>query len=206
MGAEELVGFDGEATALLAKLPTGPALVVIGSTSFYHKESPATCAATGKLLATIENLALITGGMSGIGEGVGRSFFEARKRTAVAPDVFHVLPRGCPGWDYGVTMFAGSDMSERREILGRLSHLYLAIEGGPGTVHEAQVALSRGAVIIAVGRSGGHAGDLYPKLVRPDIASEKNWSILGNPEGKPEQVAQAVYETVMTGLKERRIK
>jgi len=128
--------FDQDATTLLAKLPAQPALIVIGSTSFWHGESAATCAAVGGLLASIEDLVLITGGMTGIGEGVGRSFFNSRRMASREPDVFHVLPRGCAAWNYGVTLFAGSDMAERREILERLSRLYLAIEGGPGTVHE----------------------------------------------------------------------
>lgn len=42
-----------------------------------------------------------------------------------------------------MTLFAGSDMAERREILARLSPLYLAVEGGPGTVHEGRVAIAR---------------------------------------------------------------
>ena len=135
--------FNQEATGLLAKLPAKPMLIVIGSTSFWHGESAATCAAVGGLLATIENLVLITGGMTGIGEGVGRSFFDSRRKAGREPEVFHVLPRGCAAWDYGVTVFAGSDMAERREVLARLSRIYLAIEGGPGTVHEGQVALGR---------------------------------------------------------------
>jgi signal transduction histidine kinase len=51
-------------------------------------------------LATIKNLVLITGGMTGIGEGVGRSFFDARKQEIHNPDVFHILPRGCACWDF----------------------------------------------------------------------------------------------------------
>jgi hypothetical protein len=192
--------FDQEATALLAKLPTSPTLAVIGSTSFWHGKSAATCAAVGGLLATIEGLVLITGGMTGIGEGVGRSFFHSRRKAGREPDVFQVLPRGCAAWDYGVTVFAGSDMGERREVLARLSRLYLAIEGGPGTVHEGQVALQRGAIVIPVGRSGGYAGELYPTLHRPVFASEVGWQVLGISDVTPQQVAKAVYEMVTVYL------
>ena len=68
------LGFGQEATELLARLPAQPAVVVIGSTSCWHGESAATCAAVGGLLASIEGLVLITGGMTGIGEGVGGAF------------------------------------------------------------------------------------------------------------------------------------
>ena|ERR1035437_4366775 len=192
--------FDQDATALLAKFPARSALVVIGSTSFWHKESSATCSAIGRCLATIRNLVLITGGMTGIGEGVGRSFFDARENDAREPDVFHILPRGSDCWDYGVTLFAGSDMAERREVLARLSPLYLAIEGGPGTIHEGQVALGRGAVIITVGRSGGYAGELYPTLHRPAFAPEQCWEVLGISDATPAEVAKAVYDIVIAYL------
>ena len=192
--------FDQEATALLAKLPARSALVVIGSTSFWHKESSATCSAIGRGLAWISNLVLVTGGMTGIGEGVGRSFFDACGKAAREPEVFHILPRGCDCWDYGVTLFAGSNMAERREVLARLSPLYLAIEGGPGTVHEGQVALGRGAVVIPVGRSGGYAGKLYPTLHRPAFAPEQCWKVLGNPDATPTDVATAVYDVVIAYL------
>ena len=192
--------FDEQAAAVLAMLPNKPTAVVVGSTSFWHEQSSATCSALGRLLASIRNLVLITGGMPGIGEAVGRSFFDARRKEAGAPEVFHILPHGCNGWDYGLTLFAGSDMAERREVLGRVSRLYLAIEGGPGTVHEGRVALSRGAVVIPVGRSGGYSGELYPSLPRPAFATEENWRVLGNSEVTPDQVAKAVHEIVIACL------
>ena len=62
------------------------------------------------------------------------------------------------------TLFAGSDMKERREILGRLSGLFVLVEGGPGVEHEADVAAARGAALIPVGRSGGYAAALYGRI------------------------------------------
>jgi hypothetical protein len=91
-------------------------------------------------------------------------------------------------------------MAERREVLGRVSRLYLAIEGGPGTIHEGQVALSRGAVVIPVGRSGGYAGELYPTLPRPAFAPEENWRVLGHPKVTPDEVAKAVHDLVIAYL------
>jgi hypothetical protein len=191
---------DEEAAALIAGLPAKPAIVVIGSTSFWHPESASTCFAIGESLAAIKDLVLITGGMTGIGEGVGRSFFETRMKEACDPDVFHVLPHGCSCWDYGVTLFAGSNMAERREVLGRLSRLYLAIEGGPGSVHEGKVALRNGAVVIPVGRSGGYAGELYPAVRCPAFASEEDWQVLGSSDATPERITEAVYEIVAAFL------
>ena len=191
--------FDEEVITLLDHLPAKPALVVIGSTSYYHHESAATCSRIGELLAAVPNLLIIiTDGMTGIGEGVGRTVFDARRQGGCEPDVFHILPRRCAARDYGTTLFAGSDMAQRREILARLSQLYLAIEGGLGTVQEGQVALKRGACVIAVGRSGGYAGEVYPTLRHPAFVPESDWNILGDSSATPNRVAHAVYEMVIS--------
>src|SRR5262249_55982329 len=147
--------FDREAQRVGALFPGGPRVVVVGSTSFWHGESESTCMQVGRLLAEIPRLVLITGGVEGVGGATGRSFFQACRESGQEPRVYHVLPEGEEVWDYGQTLFAGQDMTERREVLARLSDLYLAIEGGPGTVHEAAVACARNAVVVPVGRSGG---------------------------------------------------
>jgi hypothetical protein len=192
--------YDREATGLGAILPTGPRLVVIGSTSFWHPESERTCITVGRLLAAIPDLVLITGGVEGVGETTGRSFFQARAEAGREPRVWHVLPRGEPAWDYGETHFAGSDMAERREVLAHLAGVYLAVEGGPGTVHEAAVAVGRGAVVIPVGRSGGHAAELYSRMSRPAMVGEHAWAVLGTPAAAPEQAAEAACGAVRACL------
>jgi predicted Rossmann-fold nucleotide-binding protein len=123
--------WDREAQRVEALLPHGPRLVVIGSTDFWHAESERTCMEVGRLLAALPALVLITGGVEGVGETIGRSFFQARRTARQEPRVYHVLPEGEEAWDYGDTFFAGSDMAQRREVLGRLAKLYVAVEGGP---------------------------------------------------------------------------
>ena len=180
--------FDEQATNLTAQLPPAPRIAVIGSTSFWHPDSATTCQLVGAQLAKIDRLILLTGGVSGVGEAVGRSFFAAcssdEQRT------FHVLPAGCVPWDYGVTLFAGRNMEERREILGRMAPIYLVIEGGPGTAHEHQVASKRGATIIPVGRSGGHAGAIYPHTAKPTVAVQADWDALAS--AQPSEISAAV--------------
>lgn len=195
--------FDAEAARLAAQLPAGPRLVVIGSTSLWHPESEPTCTALGRLLASVDGLVLLTGGVRGAGEALGRSFHAARSAGGGIERLFHVLPHGSARWDYGETLFAGSDMRERREILGRLGEIYVVIEGGPGTAHEASVALARAALVIPVARSGGHSGDLFPQLRRPRIASEQAWRMLMETDTSPEQVADAVTEIVRSHLHPR---
>ena len=176
------------------QLPPAPRIAVIGSTSFWHPDSEATCHLIGAQLAQIDRLILLTGGVPGVGEAVGRSFFAAcgsgEQRT------FHVLPAGCVPWDYGVTLFAGRNMEERREVLGRMAPIYLVIEGGPGTAHEHQVASKRGATIIPIGRTEGHAGAIYPHTAKPTAAAQSDWDALGS--AGPAEIAAAVVSIIRT--------
>jgi hypothetical protein len=192
--------FDREAQSVSASLPDGRRLGIIGSTSFWHADSQATCNLLGELLAELDGLLLLTGGVEGVGEAVGRSFHAARTKQAVSAPVVHVLPHGYPPWDYGTTVFAGADMAERREIFATLAGLYIAVEGGPGTAHEASVALGRQALVVPVGRSGGHAGILYGEIAPPAIASGAAWRTLGSPRASPLRVARAVVEVVASWL------
>lgn len=195
--------FATEAKLVASRLPAGPRLAIIGSTSFWHPESEATCGILGGVLADFDRLLLLTGGVEGVGATVGRSFHAAVTGKLDRQRVFHLLPRCYQPVDYGETLFAGDDLAERREVLGRLADLYVIIEGGPGTVHEASVALTRSALLIPVGRSGGHAADLHKLIARPSFASERIWRILASAEASPAQVADAVAETVRSHLAEK---
>lgn len=192
--------FDRAANEVRASFPAGPCLVVIGSTSFWHADSEATCLVLGRLLAAIPELALVTGGVEGVGETVGRAFFQARCDAGREPRVYHVLPEGEPEWDYGVTLFAGADMAERREVLARLADLYLAIEGGPGTVHEVAVARIRNASELPLGRSGGHASGLYNEMTCPTWLDGAMWDQLGQRDATPEDVAGTLARAVRVFL------
>jgi hypothetical protein len=188
--------YDREAKVLGRRLPPGPRLAVIGSASYWGRDSRAICQSVGAWLATLEELVLLTGGVPGVGEGVGRSFFDVRRQFSMPPNTYHVLPDGSKPWDYGVTLFAGATMVDRREILGRLAPVYLSVEGGPGTAHEARVARSRGATLIPISRTGGYSQDIHPRLAcpSPDVATE--WRILGDGKVGVEEVALAVRRIV----------
>jgi len=192
--------YDLEARRLDALLPRGPRVAVLGSTDFWHADSERTCVEMGRLLAGISGLVLLTGGVEGIGEAVGRSFVQARRGAGQDPRVYHVLPEGEPEWDYGETFFAGSDMTERREVLGRLSRLFVMVEGGPRAGHEADVAGAHGAVLIPVGRSGGYAAGLYGRMSRPPAIDPSAWAVLGASGATPEETAQAAVRAVQACL------
>jgi hypothetical protein len=192
--------YEHEARRLDALVPRGPRVAVLGSTDFWHADSAHTCAEIGRLLAGVPGLTLLTGGVEGIGEAVGRNFFRARRSAGQEPRVYHVLPQGEPAWDYGETLFAGADMTERREILGRLSALFVMVEGGPRAGHEADVASAHGAVVIPVGRSGGYAATLYGRGSRPPAIDADTWAALGASDATAEQTANAVLRAVLACL------
>src|SRR6516165_7394962 len=192
--------YDQEARQIEALLPPGPRIAVLGSTDFWHADSERTCTQIGRLLASIPGLVLLTGGVEGIGEAVGRSFFQARRDAGQEPLVYHVLPEGGEAWDYGETLFAGSDMTERREVLARLAKVYVMVEGGPRSEHEADVASAHGAVVIPVGRSGGYAGALYGRMNRPSTIDAGTWAVLGSSASTPEQTARAVLHAVQVSV------
>ena len=172
--------FQKIAEELLTQITDVPKLAVIGSTSFWGDTSEAICKATGRYLAKIDNLVMLTGGVSGIPEAVSRSFSTDR--------VFHVQPLGCLPWDYGHNLYGGVGYGERREILARMARVYLLLEGGPGSEHEARRALEMGAVVIPVGRTGGFAEDLYAEIDCLDYIPVELREKLGRREDKPEKL------------------
>jgi hypothetical protein len=99
-----------------------------------------------------------------------------------------------------MTLFAGADMTERREVLGRLAGLFVLVEGGPRAGHEADVAAAHGAVLLPVGRSGGWAAGLHTRMSRPPAVEAGTWAELGDGQGTPEGTAQAVLCAVRSCL------
>lgn len=181
---------------LLAELPPGPRVAIIGSTSFWHADSEQTCQLLGQALADIPGLLLLTGGVSGIGEASGRSFYQRRQQLQVPQQVFHILPQGMAAWDYGQTLYAGKDMQERRAVLARLAPIYIVVEGGPATADEVQIALNNGALVIPVARSGACARDAYAQIAKPAFVNADLWAVLGNEAASIEQTVAAVMVIV----------
>ncbi|MFZ6642434.1 hypothetical protein ACO0LL_22105 [Undibacterium sp. TC4M20W] len=187
---------DQNLQTLLHTLPIGPRIAIIGSTAFWHTDSEQTCQLLGQALASVPGLVLLTGGVSGIGEACGRSFYQRRLQLQMQPQVFHILPQGMPAWDYGQTLHAGKDMQERRAVLARMAPVYIVIEGGPATADEVQIALSNGALVIPIARSGACARDAYVQISKPAIVLADLWAMLGDDAANVEQTVAAVMGMV----------
>ena len=192
--------YDAEAQRVNAAIAPGPRLVVIGSTSFWGPDSRQLCEAIAANLARVAGLVALTGGMDGVGLAFGRAFADARRGAGLPGNMFHLLPRGMGPCDSGVTLGAGIDYHDRREVLGRVGHAYLVIEGGPGTVHEAAVAASRGVPVIPLGRTGGHAGELHPQVRCPPGLPAADWDLLADAGASHERVVAAVGRLVRLAL------
>jgi hypothetical protein len=192
--------YDAEAKRVSAAITPGPRLVVIGSTSFWGPDSRQLCEAIAADLAAVAGLVGLTGGMEGVGLTFGRAFAAARRVAGRPEDLFHLLPRGLGPCDSGVTLGAGNDYRERREVLGRVGHAYLVIEGGPGTEHEAAVAAGRGVPVIPLGRTGGHAGELYFRVRCPSGLPASDWHLLADAVASHERVVAAVGRLMRLAL------
>jgi hypothetical protein len=196
MGSSGDTAHVGTAHDIRRQLSTVDDLAVIGSSSFWHQDSSTTCRQIGQKLANLSSLSIITGGMEGAGETVARSFSDRLPVADVSMRILHLLPVEFDPTDYGKTIFVGEDVAVRREVLGRVSNLYLVIEGGPGTEHEAAVAMAQDAALLPVGRSGGCAAQLYSQLQKPNFAAINTWQTLGDAHATPDAVADAIYEIV----------
>jgi|GEM_PF-501798 len=186
-----------DAQVLLSNLPRGKHLAIIGSTSFWHTDSEKTCHALGYAWADLPDAVLLTGGVSGIGEACGRSFYQRRLDLKLPDQVFHILPHGMAAWDYGQTLYAGQDMSERRAILARMVSVYVVIEGGPATADEVRIALANGAIVIPLARSGACARATYTQIVKPAQVDSNAWAILGNDAASIEQTVSATMKIIL---------
>lgn len=191
---------DHEAATLDRLLPTGPRVAIIGSSALHHPDSASTCRDLGLLFAGIAGAIMLTGGVGGAADIVARSFHARRIGDGRDPLVWHILPRGDDPLDYGETVFAGQDMAERREILGRVGDVYVVVEGGPGTRHEAGVALTRSAAVIPIARLGGYGSDLYGVMPRPDGISVEDWGLLAQEDTSTDAVVLAAARFVRSIL------
>ena len=181
---------------LIAQIECQRRVAIIGSTSFWGVTTEAICKATGRQLAKLENLALLTGGIMGVPEGVSLSFWREYQQQNKSAPVYHIQPVGFEPWEYGVNLYGGKTLSERRAILAQMASIYILIEGGPGAKQEAKIAMAAGAVVIPVGLTGGFAKELYQKMSRPYYIPSKLWQRLGEGYVSSETVAEAIAQII----------
>lgn len=198
------------------QMPTGDHVYISGGTKFYSKQGEAISREIGRQLANEEDVILVTGGFYGIGETVGRSFFEERKRLNIPHGVCHVVAerdaqdkssqtRQNPDLTfqlvpYGDTLFFGSSVRQREMLTPRVVETCVLIEGGPGAAFEAQQFVWNGHRVIPIRVTGGAARGAFnvPSmiLIRPPNVAESDWSLLGDESASPSDIASAVVRII----------
>lgn len=211
-------------TELDNKLPKGSHVYVSGGTLFYSKCGEAITKEIGKQLAALDGIILVTGGFYGVGETMGRSFFEERERLGKPHNTCHIVavsdkqdkskqtrqnPDGTfKPVPYGDTLFTGNSVRQREMLTPRVVDLCILIEGGPGAAFEAQQFVWNGHHVIPIRVTGGAAGGSFniPSsiLARPPSVPESDWSILGDVKASPADIAAAVVR-IMKVLKKHDI-
>ena len=203
---------------LSKELPKGKHVYLSGGTKFYSPSGEAIGKELGKQLAQDLEIILITGGFYGVGETVGRSFYEERMRMSQPHGVCHVIavrddqdksnqtrqnPDGTfQAVPYGDTIFLGDSVRQREMLTPRVIDLCVLIEGGPGAAFEAQQFNWNGHHVIPVKVTGGAAGGLFnlPETIlkKPPNVSEFDWHLLGSTKASPTSIAAAIVCIIKT--------
>merc|ERR1712060_174905 len=81
---------------------------------------------------------------------------------------------------------------------------YVTVEGGPGVVKEAKLAVDRGALVVPLIRSGGASSGLFdfpPTLLeKPAFAEIGDWDLLTDELAPPTASAKAVARIIAARL------
>lgn len=194
------MSYDDEAEALRSQLTAGPRVVVIGSTSFYHADSRQLCELIAGELARSPEIVAVTGGVAGIGATFAAAFAITRAQLHQDEKLYHILPRHTGTCSTGVTLTGGDDFFERREILGRLGDVYLMVEGGPGTEHEAQVAAAHGFPVIPLARTEGASAPYFKQLFANHAATSPDWALLADATASLDATAAAAVRILIAAL------
>eukprot|EP00929_Paragymnodinium_shiwhaense_P013338 TRINITY_DN1211_c1_g1_i2.p1 TRINITY_DN1211_c1_g1~~TRINITY_DN1211_c1_g1_i2.p1 ORF type:complete len:1355 (-),score=374.47 TRINITY_DN1211_c1_g1_i2:103-4167(-) len=184
---------------VIRRLPVGPRLCVLGGTELHSPDGEALVAAIAKAIVASDlasKFVVVTGGMSGVQECFAKTL------GSDFPSLIHLLPEGqASNFGVGRDVEAGRDLPERIEVFGRLGHIYISVEGGPGVAKEARAAFERGAIVLPLISTGGASSGMFDfpagALERPaalaEAVSEESWASL-SAKGDVEATAKALVE------------
>lgn len=194
----------------------GKLVYVSGSTQFFSHNGEEVSTEVGKRLAKDQNIVLVTGGFYGVGETVGRSFYEERKRLGWDDGVIHIQavkdgrdrsmqtrqnPDGTfQPVPYGKTIFIGTSVRQREMITARSIDLCVLIEGGPGAAFEAHQFSWNDHTVIPIKVTGGAAGGKFdvPQtiFIKPAHVSDTEWTTLQDKKATSTDIANAVANII----------
>ena len=203
-------------TDLNKNLPTGKLVYISGSTKLFSQNGESICREIGTFLAKDRNVVLVTGGFYGVGETVGRSFYEERKRLGWEEGVVHIQAvkdsqdrtlqtrQNADGTfqkvPYGITLFNGCSIRQREMLTAKCLDLCILIEGGPGAAFEAHQFSWNDHTVVPVMVTGGAAGGKFnvPStiFIKPENVPETEWATLKDEKASPTDIAKAVATIV----------
>ena len=198
-------------------LPSEGRMVYIsGGTCFFSDIGEAICTELGERLARQEDIVLVTGGFYGVGETVGKKFYEERKKLGFPDNVIHIQAkkdkkdrrmqtrqnpdRTFQPLPYGKTLFFCNSVHQREMLTPKVVRLCVLIEGGPGASFEAQQFIWNDHTVIPIKVTGGAAGGLFnspPGMFDlPSDVSEDDWQTLQDTSATPASIAAAVTNVI----------
>jgi len=173
----DTLGSQSSAADVSRVLGSKVRICVLGGTKFFEAESEQIVTRLAQELGDRlgQKATFITGGM----EGVQLSF----ARNCRGASLFNLLPRGqSSNYGVGTDVEVGKDLEERKEVFGRIGHVYICVEGGPGVAQEARCAFDLGHYVVPVMRTGGASSGAcgFPPaaLERPFFAKPWQWALL----------------------------
>lgn len=167
---------------LRAQMGAAPKVCILGSTTFSDPQSETMAEQMGKCLSEWagDDVVLITAGAEGVQEAMTRG-------CSAKCHLFHLVEVGkASNFPRGRDVYAGKTVQEKKDVLGAIGDFYISIEGGPSVSQLCQAAVSRGAVVIPIRRSGGASAGMFGfppvALQIPSFAETVEWDVLGSRE------------------------
>lgn len=169
---------------------------VLGSFTFNHPDTEPLMRLVAKQLDERlgNQVCFVTGGVPGAQEAFARGAGNGSR-------VFNLVPFGeksCHG--IGTDIPVGASLDHRIEVTKFVADLYICAEGGPNVALEARHAVSRGCMVLPLGRLGGASSGMFnfpPEAMKPPtFASDREWALLTNTEASLEQTAGAVVSII----------
>ena len=203
-------------TDLTKNLPSGRLVYIAGGTKIYSPKGKEICSELGKFLAREKDVVIVTGGFFGVGEEVGFSFYNERKRLGWDEGVIHIQAirdeqdrtlqtrQNSDGTfqtlPYGKTLFYCSCIRQREMLTPKVIDLCVLIEGGPGAAFEAHQFTWSGHTVIPIKVTGGAAGGKFSVpatiFIKPDLVEESDWLMLENEQASPSDIAVSVVNII----------
>jgi len=182
-------------------------IYIIGNLSSLDREKYSLCQKIGSYLAEADStIALVTDGLDGPGDLIGRSFFKIREK-----DVVHIIPErhtGCNEFkpltkdkclinrlSYGKTILIGNSLEERDKIVGRVFNCCLLVGEDPSVENVVENFIFNDNYVIPIMCNQNSSLSNFNVNDIPQGIDEDQWTILRK-EKDPEKISKSILRIV----------